>query len=135
MSTRVRRRSPVRRSRDSTQTSEGSTAMVAGHRCRIGAFSALRPVGRRMAAYRGRAATVQAEVGILHAVFDDHKQSTIAVNLGVSTHTAHTHLERLYRKLSVSSRVALVARLVGVCCRLGHLVRTPRDPIIRRTCD
>lgn len=55
------------------------------------------------------------ESEILQAVFDDQKESTIAVNLGISAHTVHTHLERLYRKLSVSSRVALVVRVVGVC--------------------
>lgn len=53
----------------------------------------------------------QRESEILQAVFDDHKESLIANNLGISSHTVHTHLERLYRKLGVSSRVTLVSRV------------------------
>jgi DNA-binding CsgD family transcriptional regulator len=51
------------------------------------------------------------ESEILQAVFDDQKESCIAANLGISPHTVHSHLERLYRKLKVSSRVALVIRV------------------------
>jgi DNA-binding CsgD family transcriptional regulator len=53
----------------------------------------------------------QRESEILQAVFDDHKESRIADNLGISSHTVHTHFERLYRKLGVSSRVTLVWRV------------------------
>lgn len=48
---------------------------------------------------------------IVQAVFDDKKESAIAVHLGISSHTVHTHLERLYRKLGITSRVALVSRV------------------------
>jgi DNA-binding CsgD family transcriptional regulator len=48
---------------------------------------------------------------IAEAVFDDQKESVIAVHLGISSHTVHTHLERLYRKLGVTSRVTLVSRV------------------------
>ena len=41
----------------------------------------------------------QREFQILQAVFDDQKESAIAANLGISSHTVHTHLERLYHKL------------------------------------
>ena len=51
------------------------------------------------------------ESEILQAVFDDQKESCIAANLGISAHTVHTHLERIYRKLHVSSRVELVVRV------------------------
>jgi DNA-binding CsgD family transcriptional regulator len=51
------------------------------------------------------------ESEILQAVFEDQKESCIAANLGISSHTVHTHLERLYRKLHVSSRVELVVRV------------------------
>jgi DNA-binding NarL/FixJ family response regulator len=53
----------------------------------------------------------QREFQILQAVFDDQKESAIAANLGISSHTVHTHLERLYRKLGVTSRVTLVSRV------------------------
>jgi DNA-binding NarL/FixJ family response regulator len=51
------------------------------------------------------------ESEILQAVFEDQKECCIAANLGISSHTVHTHLERIYRKLHVSSRVALVVRV------------------------
>ncbi len=51
------------------------------------------------------------ESEILQAVFEDQKESCIAANLGISSHTVHTHLERIYRKLHVSSRVELVLRV------------------------
>ena len=51
------------------------------------------------------------ESEILQAVFEDQKESCIAANLGISSHTVHTHFERIYRKLHVSSRVELVVRV------------------------
>ena len=53
------------------------------------------------------------EVQITQAVFDDEHENQIAQRLGVSIHTVHTHLERLYHKLDVHSRTQLVVRLVG----------------------
>jgi DNA-binding CsgD family transcriptional regulator len=35
----------------------------------------------------------------------------IADHLGISPHTVHTHIERLYRKVGVASRVSLVRRV------------------------
>jgi len=52
------------------------------------------------------------EIEILRHIFDDEKESVIAAALGVSPHTVHTHLERLYRKLGVSGRCAAVVRVV-----------------------
>lgn len=48
------------------------------------------------------------ELQIVRCVFDDLKELAIAAELGISPHTVHTHLERLYHKLDVSSRVELV---------------------------
>jgi DNA-binding CsgD family transcriptional regulator len=42
---------------------------------------------------------------------DGEKQ--IARHLGVSVHTAHAHINRLYRKLNVSGRGELLARFVS----------------------
>ena len=52
------------------------------------------------------------EVEITQSVFDDEHENQIAQRLGMSTHTVHTHLERLYHKLGVHSRTQLVVRLV-----------------------
>ena len=48
------------------------------------------------------------ELQIIQGIFDDRKEFAIADELTMSVHTVHTHVERLYRKLGVSSRVTLV---------------------------
>jgi len=44
------------------------------------------------------------ECGIVRAVFDGHSEKDTAARLGLSPHTVHTYLWRIYRKLSVQSR-------------------------------
>lgn len=51
------------------------------------------------------------ESQILCGVFDDLSESGIASKLGISVHTVHTYFERLYRKVGVSSRPALLVRV------------------------
>ena len=53
------------------------------------------------------------ELEIIQGIFDDRKELAIAHELKISMHTVHTHLERLYRKLGVSSRVALVLYILS----------------------
>jgi DNA-binding NarL/FixJ family response regulator len=53
------------------------------------------------------------ELQVLKGVFDDDKELAIAYDLGISQHTVHTYLERIYRKLSVASRVSLVVRVMA----------------------
>jgi DNA-binding NarL/FixJ family response regulator len=48
------------------------------------------------------------ELQIIQGIFDDRKEFAIADELTISVHTVHTHLERLYRKLGISSRVGLI---------------------------
>ena len=55
----------------------------------------------------------QRELEIAQAVFDDLSEGEIAEALGISTHTVHTYLKRLYQKLGAKSRVELVCILVG----------------------
>jgi hypothetical protein len=45
-------------------------------------------------------------------VFDDSTDSSIASALGISTHTVHTHFERLHQKLGVPNRAQLILRVV-----------------------
>ena len=52
------------------------------------------------------------EEKILPYLVKDEKESAIAKGLGISPHTVHTHLNRLYAKLGVSSRVELTVLLV-----------------------
>jgi DNA-binding NarL/FixJ family response regulator len=53
------------------------------------------------------------ELEIIQGIFDDRKEFAIASELKISAHTVHTHCERLYRKLGVSSRVALVLYILS----------------------
>jgi len=62
-------------------------------------------------AIAGRLQLSPREVEIATCVVGDLKESAIARRIGISTHTVHTHLERLYHKLSVNSRVELVVRV------------------------
>ena len=51
------------------------------------------------------------EFQIVQRLFDDEKELAIAQQLGVSPHTIHTYLGRLYRKIGVSSRCELLVRV------------------------
>ena len=51
------------------------------------------------------------ESEIVPALLDDRKGTAIAAHLGISRHTVHTHTERLYRKMGITSRVELVRRI------------------------
>src|SRR5688572_20258494 len=55
------------------------------------------------------------EHDIVELVLADVKESAMGALLGISPHTVHTHLERLYRKLGVRGRVQLVVRALGTC--------------------
>jgi DNA-binding CsgD family transcriptional regulator len=58
------------------------------------------------------------EAQIVRAVFDDRTEFAIADDLGISTHTVHTHVERLHQKLAVVDRVSLVVRVVNEFLKL-----------------
>jgi len=48
---------------------------------------------------------------ITRSVFDDLTDMAIAAELGIGVNTVHSHLERLYHKLAIRSRTALVVRV------------------------
>ena len=49
---------------------------------------------------------------IVQAVFDNQHESEIAKRFKISPHTVHMHLNRLFKKLNVTSRTELVLRIV-----------------------
>jgi DNA-binding CsgD family transcriptional regulator len=51
------------------------------------------------------------ESQILRCILNDDSETVIADFLGISPHTVHTHLERLYRKLGVNSRCQTTVRV------------------------
>lgn len=48
------------------------------------------------------------ELQIVRLVMVDAKERTIARRLGISIHTVHTHLKRIYAKSCVNSRIELI---------------------------
>jgi DNA-binding CsgD family transcriptional regulator len=58
------------------------------------------------------------EMQIVALILHDEAEASIARELGISSHTVHTHLERLYRKVNVSSRCELVLRVFREYVRL-----------------
>lgn len=52
------------------------------------------------------------ETAIIRGLFHRMNETAIASALGISHHTVHTHLNRVYRKLKVQSRADLFLRVV-----------------------
>jgi DNA-binding NarL/FixJ family response regulator len=52
------------------------------------------------------------ELEIVRRTFDNEKEIIIAAELGIAPRTVHTHLERLHRKLEVTSRSELLVRIM-----------------------
>ena len=67
---------------------------------------------------------------IVQCIFDDRTEAGMARQLGISAHTIHTHLERLYRKLGVSTRCAAV-----VCVFVEYFKQHPTARAARRSGD
>ena len=51
------------------------------------------------------------ELEIVRCVVDGQSTASIARQLRISAHTVHTHFDRVYRKLKVNTRAALVVRV------------------------
>jgi len=51
------------------------------------------------------------EAGVVRAVFDGASERRIAEELGLSPHTVHTYIWRIYRKLQVQNREELLVRV------------------------
>ena len=69
------------------------------------------------------------ELQIAQLIFQDSKELAIADALGMSPHTVRTHMERLYRKLSVKSRVKLVLRITQTFLALTQEDESDLPPI------
>ena len=52
------------------------------------------------------------ELEIIQGVFDNLTEKEIAGRHNMAEHTVHTHMNRLFKKLSVSTRAELVLRVV-----------------------
>lgn len=65
------------------------------------------------------------ELEVVRGVFECGCDPVIALRLGISPHTVHTHLDRIYRKLNLSSRCDLVLRVFAAYLSLQPNTETP----------
>lgn len=78
----------------------------------------------------------QAEICLL--ILSDCSEAQIADGLGISCHTVHSHLERLYRKLAVKSRTELLVLLFQAYVHFAaerSLDRENEAPLFARRLD
>lgn len=52
------------------------------------------------------------ELQIIRGIFDNHTEHAIASSLGISKHTIHTYLTRIFRKLNATTRTQVVLRVM-----------------------
>jgi len=72
------------------------------------------------------------ELQIVRGVFDDLTEMAIASELGISSHTVHTHFERLHRKMGIVDRAELLLRVVSEFLRLTASADSLLPPICSR---
>jgi DNA-binding CsgD family transcriptional regulator len=72
------------------------------------------------------------ELQIVQSVFDNLPEAGVAKRLRISEHTAHTHLNRLFKKLTVNTRTDLVVRIMEQMIALTLAEAGVLPPICRR---
>ena len=72
------------------------------------------------------------ETQIVQRLFLDTKEQSIARSMGISAHTVRTHVERLYRKLHVTTRTELVVRLYEAFLQIVSQENSSLEPICPR---
>ncbi len=72
------------------------------------------------------------ESQIVQSVFDNLPENEIAKRFRISVHTVHTHLNRLFKKLNVTTRTELVLRVMEQLISLTLSETGTLPPICRR---
>jgi DNA-binding NarL/FixJ family response regulator len=72
------------------------------------------------------------ELQIVQGVFDNLPKTGIAWRLKISEHTVHTHLNRLFKKLAVTTRAELVLRVMEQMISLTLSATGTLPPICHR---
>lgn len=71
------------------------------------------------------------EIQIIQGVFDNAPEGVVAQSLTISEHTVHTHLNRIFKKLHVTTRTEMVLRIVEELFSLTLSQTGPLPPICR----
>jgi DNA-binding CsgD family transcriptional regulator len=69
------------------------------------------------------------ELQVARAILDDRTEFAMACELGISSHTVHTHVERLHRKLGVYDRVGVALRLTSEFLKLTLSPTSTMPPV------
>ena len=77
------------------------------------------------------------ELQIIQSVFDNQREVDIAKRFELSPHTVHMHLNRLFKKLTVTSRTELVLRIMEQMLTLTLSETAVLPPVCPRlkSCD
>lgn len=73
------------------------------------------------------------EVQIIRGIFDNHTEDGIAGLLGISRHTIHTYLTRIFRKLDATTRTQVVLRIMQRFLVLSEASDETLRPICARS--
>lgn len=65
------------------------------------------------------------ELQIIRGLLDGSHEDTIACELGISRHTVHAHLGRVYRKLNVDCCTGLLLRIFNEYVALEQAISSP----------
>ena len=64
---------------------------------------------------------------LVRGIFDDRSEAGMAFGLGISVHTVHSYLNRIYRTFGVSSRGQLLVFIVGRYLERRRLPKSRRS--------
>ena len=101
---------------------DGQSRLIAAAGNGLVGASAWKELGRRLG-------LSPREVQIVCRLCAGQKEFTIAVALGISPYTVHTHFARMYRKLGVANHVELLVRLFTKLLALAHAPASPLPPL------
>jgi DNA-binding CsgD family transcriptional regulator len=75
------------------------------------------------------------ELQVARLLCDDVKEIAIGFELGISAHTVHTHIERIYGKTNVNARMELLRKIFDTLLRLTASPTSSLTPVCGKITD